>query len=90
MGSFSSGQVAEPFELESKKYSWPKQREVDDENGNEFVEFVCSWSDFKPSKYSEFPVFRPGQGMATEASEEKHSKDLMDFDCEIADSPCSE
>lgn len=82
-GSFSSGQVADPFELASKKYSWPKEREDEDENGNEFV---CRWSDFKPAGFSEFPVLKPGHGMATEASEEKHSKDLTGFDCD-KDSP---
>lgn len=51
---------------------------MDDEKGNEFVELAWSLLDFKLP--SEFPVFKPGHGMATEASEEKHSKDLMAFD----------
>lgn len=80
VGSFSSGHVADPFELESKKYSWERAREDDEKKGNELVGFSSSGFDFELFRFSEFSVLRPGQDMATEASEEKHSKDFMAFD----------
>lgn len=61
LGSFSSGQVADPLELESKGNSWLNEKQVDDcENGNELIEL--RELDFKPDHVR-----------ATEASDEKHS-----------------
>lgn len=60
---------------------------MDNEKGNGLVELSWELVDFEPS--SEFPGFIPGHGMATEASEEKHSKDLMAFGFKREDSPWS-
>lgn len=68
MGSFSSGQVADPLELESKGNSWLNEKQVDDENGNELIELSWSVLGFKPDHVT-----------ATEASAEKHSNDLITF-----------
>lgn len=73
-GSFSSGQVAEPLQLESK-YSWVNEKQEDDENGNGLFELLWTVLDFKPD-----------HGMATDASDEKHSKDLWTFGCENEES----
>lgn len=77
-GSFSSGQVADPLGMDSKKNSGPKVK------GNVLDEFsskVCN-----RNLLSEFLDFRPDQGMATEAELEKHSNDLIVFGWEREDS----
>lgn len=73
-GSFSSGQVADPLELESKGNSWLNEKQVDDgENGNELIELSDSELDFKPDHVT-----------ATEASDWKHSNELMTFGDEFS------
>lgn len=72
-GSFSSGQVADPLGIDSKKNSWPNEKH---EGLGEFAPMVCERDPF-----SEFPGnLKPAQGMAIEASAEKHSNELMVFD----------
>ena len=72
VGSFSSGQVADPLGKDSNMNSWPREKQVGDEKGNFGI---CP-------PFSKLPCFKPDQGIATDALAEKRSKDLINFGCD--------
>lgn len=74
VGSFSSGHVADPLGIVSKKNSWPNEKEAGAEgmfSSNSLLETPYFRS------FPEFLYFIPHQGIATVASDENLSHDLL-------------
>lgn len=74
-GSFSSGQVADPFEKDSKTNSWLREKEA---GGLSWI----TWDDPLSNKFNWclFSIlldFKPCQGTATDAFEQNRSQDVI-------------
>jgi hypothetical protein len=75
VGSFSSGQVADPLGKDSKRNSWLREKQAGEGKGGFSARFSSKTG--KCLLLTELPHFRPHQGIATDALMEKCSQDLI-------------
>lgn len=77
VGSFSSGQVADPLGIDSRKDSWLREKHAGEEKGRVSGNLFSTTPNFPAC--SKASHFKPDHGIATEASMVNRSHDLVFF-----------